>query len=272
MAQARHIGKIVISMREQDTFLIDPLDEKSIAFRPDATYLITGGFGGLGLTLAKWIIEHGGQNVVLMGRSGAASEEAKKALEDFQTAGAQVVAAKADITDEKQLADVLADIDRTMPPLRGIFHAAMVLDDGILLQLDRARFKKVIAPKVHGAWNLHAQTLHRPLDFFVLFSSVSSLVGDKAWPTTLPPMHFSMPLPITGGPLACQAIAINWGHVAGAGYVARAPGAVRVADKPRIPGIIAKAGDGSSEPYVAARANPDRSNAYGLAKGGQVSL
>ena len=93
MAQARHIGKIVISMREQGA-LIDPLDEKSIAFRPDATYLITGGFGGLGLTLARWIIEHGGRNVVLVGRSGAASDEAKKALEDLRTTGAQVMAAK----------------------------------------------------------------------------------------------------------------------------------------------------------------------------------
>jgi acyl transferase domain-containing protein/NADPH:quinone reductase-like Zn-dependent oxidoreductase/SAM-dependent methyltransferase/acyl carrier protein len=220
MAQAKHIGKIVISMREQDT-LIDPLDEKSIAFRPDATYLITGGFGGLGLTLAKWIIEHGGQNVVLLGRSGAASEEAKKALEDFQTAGAQVVAAKADITDEKQLADVLADIDRTMPPLRGIFHAAMVLDDGILLQLDQARFKKVIAPKVHGAWNLHAQTLHRPLDFFVLFSSVSSLVGNPGQANYVAANAFLDAFAHYRRSLGLPAIAINWGHVAGAGYVSR---------------------------------------------------
>ena len=86
-------------MREQGAF-IDPLDEESITFRPDASYLITGGFGGLGLTLARWIIEHGGRNVVLMGRSGAASEEAKKALEELQTTGARVMAVRADITDE----------------------------------------------------------------------------------------------------------------------------------------------------------------------------
>ena len=151
MAQARHVGKIVISMREQGV-LIDPLDEQDIALRSEATYLITGGFGGLGLTLARWIIEHGGRNVVLMGRSGAASAEAKKSLEDLRMTGAQVMEARADITDEKQLADVLADIDRTMPPLRGVFHTAMVLDDGILLQLDRARFRKVMSPK--GGWSM----------------------------------------------------------------------------------------------------------------------
>jgi NADPH:quinone reductase-like Zn-dependent oxidoreductase/acyl carrier protein len=220
MAQAKHVGKVVISMREQGVS-IDPLHEESIAFRPDATYLITGGFGGLGLILARWIIEHGGRNVVLMGRSGAASEEAKKALEELQTTGAQVVEARADITDEKQLADVLADIDRTMPPLKGLFHAAMVLDDGILLQLDRARFRKAMAPKVHGAWNLHAQTLHRPLDFFVLFSSVSSLVGNPGQANYVAANAFFDAFAYYRRSLGLPAMTINWGHVAGAGYVSR---------------------------------------------------
>ena len=106
MAQGRHTGKIVISMQEPGV-LIEPLDQEDMAFRPDATYLITGGFGGLGLTLARWIIEHGGRNVVLMGRSGATSAEAKQALEELQQTGARVVAAKADVTSETQLADVL---------------------------------------------------------------------------------------------------------------------------------------------------------------------
>jgi NADPH:quinone reductase-like Zn-dependent oxidoreductase/NAD(P)-dependent dehydrogenase (short-subunit alcohol dehydrogenase family)/acyl carrier protein len=220
MAQARHVGKIVISMREQGAF-IAPLDEEGITFCSDASYLITGGFGGLGLTLARWIIEHGGRNVVLMGRSGAASAEAKKAMQEFQTTGARVIAARADITDEKQLADVLAEIDRTMPPLRGVFHAAMVLDDGILLQLDRERFRKAMAPKVDGAWNLHAQTLDRPLDFFVLFSSVSSLVGNPGQANYVAANAFLDAFAYYRRSLGLPAMTINWGHVAGAGYVSR---------------------------------------------------
>jgi acyl transferase domain-containing protein/NADPH:quinone reductase-like Zn-dependent oxidoreductase/SAM-dependent methyltransferase/aryl carrier-like protein len=223
MAQARHIGKIVISMHEQGA-LIDPLDEESFAFRPDASYLITGGFGGLGLTLARWIIEHGGRNVVLMGRSGAASDEARKALEDLQTTGARVMAARADITDEKQLADVLADIDRTMPPLRGLFHTAMVLDDGILLQLDQARFRKVMAPKVDGAWNLHAQTLDRPLDFFVLFSSGSSLIGNPGQANYVAANAFLDAFAYYRRSLGLPAMTINWGLVAETGYVSRQQG------------------------------------------------
>jgi len=96
-----------------------------------------------------------------------------------------------------------------------------VLDDGILLQLDQARFKKVIAPKVHGAWNLHAQTLHRPLDFFVLFSSVSSLVGNPGQANYVAANAFLDAFAHYRRSLGLPAIAINWGHVAGAGYVSR---------------------------------------------------
>jgi NADPH:quinone reductase-like Zn-dependent oxidoreductase/acyl carrier protein len=220
MAQARHIGKIVISMREQGV-LIGSLDEPNITLHPDATYLITGGFGGLGLTLASWIVEHGGRNVVLMGRSGAASAEAQKALEDLRMTGARVMEARADITDGKQLADVFADVDRMMPPLRGVFHTAMVLDDGILLQLDRTRFRKVMSPKVDGAWNLHALTLHRPLDFFVLFSSVSSLVGNPGQANYVAANAFLDALAHYRRSHGLPAMTINWGHLAGVGYVSR---------------------------------------------------
>jgi NADPH:quinone reductase-like Zn-dependent oxidoreductase/SAM-dependent methyltransferase/acyl carrier protein len=220
MAQGRHMGKIVISMHDPD-IMIEPLDQEDMAFRPDATYLITGGFGGLGLTLARWMIEHGGRNVVLMGRSGATSAEAKQALEELQQTGARVVAAKADVTSETQLADVLADIDRTMPPLRGVFHTAMVLEDGIVLQLGPESFRKVMAPKMDGAWNLHVQIANRALDFFVLFSSVSSLVGNPGQANYVAANTFLDTFAAYRRSLGLPAIAINLGHVAETGYVSR---------------------------------------------------
>ena len=124
MAQARHIGKVVISMRDEKA-LLEPLDGDGIAFRPDGTYLITGGLGGFGLTLGKWILENGGRNLVLMGRSGAESEAAKKALMELQKTDARVEVAKADVSNAEEVANILAEISRTMPPLKGIFHAAM---------------------------------------------------------------------------------------------------------------------------------------------------
>lgn len=220
MAQARHIGKLVISMRDEKA-LLEPLDGDDIAFSPDATYLITGGLGGFGLTLAKWIVENGGRNLVLMGRSGAESEEAKKALMELQKTDARVEVAKADVSSEKQLAEVFADIDRTMPPLKGIFHTAMVLHDNILLQLDPEKFRKVMAPKMDGTWNLHYHSLNRPLDFFVLFSSVSSLIGSPGQGNYAAANSFLDTFAYYRRSLGLPAITINWGHLAGVGYVAR---------------------------------------------------
>ena len=89
-----------------------------------------------------------------------------------------MIAAQADVASEADVARVLAMIAGSLPPLRGVMHGAMVLDDGVLLQLDAARFRKVTAPKMIGAWNLHLQTLETPLDFFVMFSSSMSLLGN----------------------------------------------------------------------------------------------
>src|SRR5262249_38703526 len=118
----------------------------------------------------------GARSLVLTGRSGA-RPDAEPVLAALRDAGANVVVARADVADADQAAAVLADIDHTLPPLRGVVHAAGVLDDGIALQLDRARLWAVLAPKLLGAWHLHALTAARKLDFFVLFSSAASLLG-----------------------------------------------------------------------------------------------
>ncbi|HVO94249.1 MAG TPA: SDR family NAD(P)-dependent oxidoreductase, partial [Terriglobales bacterium] len=116
MAQARHVGKIVLSMRD-DQVLIEASAADGITFSPEATYLITGGLGGLGLTVAKWIAQNGARNLILMGRSGAVSEEAKQGLKELQGIGVRVEVAKADVSSEQQVAEVFADMDRRMPPL-----------------------------------------------------------------------------------------------------------------------------------------------------------
>nr|UUL70761.1 Malonyl CoA-acyl carrier protein transacylase [Vitiosangium cumulatum] len=144
--------------------------------RPDGSYLITGGLGGLGLTIARWLVERGARHLILVGRSGA-SVAAEPALGSMRSAGAEVLVMKADVANASEVEEVVGTLRRAMPPLRGIVHAAGLLDDGTVLQLTQARLRSVMAPKVEGAWNLHRATLDAPLDFFVLFSSSASLVG-----------------------------------------------------------------------------------------------
>ncbi|MCC5620753.1 SDR family NAD(P)-dependent oxidoreductase, partial [Nostoc sp. CHAB 5715] len=147
-----------------------------LSLHNDGTYLITGGLGGLGLKLAEWMVEQGARHLVLVGRSGA-TDATRKAVNQLEHSGAKVLVAKGDVSQHRDVSNILEKISESMPPLRGIIHAAGVLDDGMLRQQDWERFTKVMAPKIQGAWNLHVLTQNLPLDFFVMFSSVASLLG-----------------------------------------------------------------------------------------------
>ena len=147
----------------------------AIELRPDAAYLITGGLGGLGLRVARWMVERGARHLVLMGRS-APGPKAQQTLDSLRQQGAKITVAQADVSVAEQVRQVIQQLDGATL-LRGIIHAAGVLNDGVLMQQNWARFAPVLAPKVHGAWHLHEQTREMPLDFFVLFSSDAALLG-----------------------------------------------------------------------------------------------
>ena len=126
-------------------------DEEAPSFPADATWLITGGLGGFGLATAQWLVERGARHLVLVGRKGAASDEGEGALQALRQAGADVLVAQVDVSKEDRLAALLAQVKATCPPLRGVFHAAMVLDDAPLFQLNADALSRVMAPKVQGA-------------------------------------------------------------------------------------------------------------------------
>lgn len=207
MAQAKHIGKIVVSQELPAT--------RSI--RADGTYLITGGLGGLGLMVAQWLADQGARHLVLMGRSGASTAAQEDAIRAIEQTGTQVVVAQADVSAAEQVAGVLANIAQTMPPLRGIIHAAGLLDDGVLLHQDWTRFSKVMAPKVDGTWHLHTLTQHQPLDFFVLFSSLASLLGSPGQGNHAAANAFMDALAHYRRAQGLPALSINWGAWSGAG-------------------------------------------------------
>ncbi|MFY0523910.1 type I polyketide synthase [Archangium gephyra] len=150
----------------------------AIPLRADATYLVTGGLGGLGLEVARWMVEQGARHLVLVGRR-APSAQASEAVRALEQAGAHVTVTSVDVAHEAEVARMLQGIDANSPPLRGIVHSAGVLDDGAIPQQDLERFERVMTPKVAGAWNLHRLTAGRPLDFFVLFSSASAMLGSR---------------------------------------------------------------------------------------------
>jgi NADP-dependent 3-hydroxy acid dehydrogenase YdfG len=142
----------------------------------NSTVIITGGLGALGLMVARWLWEtHRVEHVVLVGRS-APEGERKRAVQALRASGAQVTVAQVDVSSAGEVQALVDDLPAE-PPLRGVIHAAGVLDDGVLTQQTAARLRSMLAAKAWGAWNLHVALRGRSLSFFVMFSSAASLLG-----------------------------------------------------------------------------------------------
>jgi NADPH:quinone reductase-like Zn-dependent oxidoreductase/acyl carrier protein len=223
MAAGKHIGKIVFSLKDSSSVAVLPRPDEPISFHADATYLTTGGVGGFGLAVADWMIAHGARNLVVVGLRETSAETARKHFAGPAGQGANVLAMAVDVNDETAMDNLFRDIQTTLPPLRGVFHAAMKIDDAVLQHLTEDRFHSVMGPKAGGAWNLHIRTQNLPLDFFVMFSSIASLVGNPGQGNYAAANAFLDALAAHRHHLGLPALTINWGHLGGIGYVSRNP-------------------------------------------------
>ncbi|MFE1744072.1 SDR family NAD(P)-dependent oxidoreductase [Coleofasciculus sp. H7-2] len=213
MAGAKHIGKIVISMPEITA------DSQQISIRENGTYLITGGLGALGIQVARWMVEQGAKHLVLTGRRDA-TDTVQAAIYQLKETGTNVKIVKADVANASEIARVLEEIQTSGEPLRGIIHAAGVLDDGALLQQNWERFTNVMAPKIAGTWNLHSLTQNLPLDFFICFSSVTALIGTRGQGNYAAANAFMDAIAHYRRQLGMPGLSINWGSWADAGMAA----------------------------------------------------
>ena len=141
------------------------------ALRADATYLIAGGLGGIGLLIAGWMADRGARSIVLMGRR-APSAEAEATIAKIRKGGVDVRVIAADISQAQDVAEMFSSIS-AMPQLRGIVHAVAAVDDALLTDLTVDQVRRVSVPKLGGALNLHRCASSMPLDFFVVCSSLA---------------------------------------------------------------------------------------------------
>ncbi|NVI97088.1 SDR family NAD(P)-dependent oxidoreductase [Myxococcus sp. AM009] len=188
--------------------------------RADGTYLVTGGLGGLGFAVAKWMVEQGARHLVLLGRDTTLTPAQQADVATLEAEGARVRVMGADVSDRAQVARVFAEIAEGGTPLRGVIHAAGVLDDGVLLQQTVERFRRVMAPKVRGGWNLHVLTRELPLDFFVLYSSAASLFGAPGQGNYVAANAFLDALAHHRRVLGLPGLSINWGPFSEVGLAA----------------------------------------------------
>ena len=211
MANAKHIGKIVVNWEPA----VSPA-----AFDEGGCYLVTGGLSGVGLLTAQWMVGKGARHLVVASRSGATEANApqRAALEEL---GATVRAVALDAADGAGVRALVAELAGSATPLRGVVHSAGVVEDKLLTELDWPTFERVMAPKLQGARNLHEATRDLPLDCFVLYSTMTAVVGNvgqanyaagNAYMDALCQMRHAQGLP---------ALAVNWGPWAEVGMASR---------------------------------------------------
>ena len=193
---------------------------KRLSFDAQSSYLITGGFGRLGLKIVGWMFDKGARHLILTGRSGPTAVS-RLVLNQLEEAGAHLLIASADVSSIDQLAGVFAQMDASMPPLRGVIHAAGVLDQDELCDLTLDRSLRALAAKVDGTRNLHALTGKYLLEFFVCFSSISAVLGSTRMGSYAAANTFMDAFAHLRRSLGLPALSINWGPWAEGGMAER---------------------------------------------------
>ena len=221
MQSARHIGKIVLSYPNGIPQGRHTTKQKALVLDNSAAYLVTGGLSGFGLRAAGWLVERGARHLVLLGRSGTLSDEAQTTVETWRSKGVRVDTPVCDITEAQSLARVMDDIRSTGAALKGILHAASVYEDGVARNLDAHRIATVLAPKILGTQNLYAATQGAVLDFFVLFSSATTLFGNPGQASYVAANHWLEAFARAGRKLGMPVTCVGFGPISDAGYLAR---------------------------------------------------
>ncbi|HEX6292106.1 MAG TPA: type I polyketide synthase [Herpetosiphonaceae bacterium] len=176
LAQHQHIGKVAVRIDAPEQVPIAPAVAPRSAVRPAGTYVVAGDLEQPGLTVARWLVDEGVRHLVMISQRGP-SAAARRALDEIAAAGASISVYQADLARRDELSAVLATIAQTNQPLRGVLHLADLPGSRALAQLDPEGLTAMIAPHLHGAWNLHSLTVDLHLDCFVLCSSVAGMLG-----------------------------------------------------------------------------------------------
>lgn len=220
MAQAKHMGKIVLN-RSGEAIIPESRPKADFSMiSSDGAYLITGGMTGFGLQTAKWLCAQKAGVVYLVGRKKRESAELKLIMDFAGRHGIKIKLLTADVSRKKDVNRLFAELSEDRLPLRGIFHSAMVLDDGLLRNMDQEQLERVLGPKVAGCWNLHEASLKHPLDLFVMYSSVSSMIGNAGQANYAAANSFLDGMSHFRRSQGLPATTVNWGQLGQTGVAA----------------------------------------------------
>ena len=219
MQQSGHVGKIVVTPPSAGS--VARVRRNAFAVSPDGVHLVTGGLGGFGIEAARWLADRGARHILLVGRSGKPSPEGREAIAELEARGIRVEARACDIVRREAVEALIAGIEAAGEKLAGVIHGAMVLQDGLIAAIEPETLEAVIAPKVIGAEHLDAATRGRQLDYFVLFSSATTFIGNPGQGSYVAANGFMEGLARQRRRLGLPALAVAWGAIGDVGVLAR---------------------------------------------------
>jgi phthiocerol/phenolphthiocerol synthesis type-I polyketide synthase C len=219
MPQSGHIGKIVVTPARPE-LLPAPRDPNKFKVSQHGAHIVIGGLGGFGIAAAEWLANLGARKLVLISRSASPAAEAAAIIGDLRERGVDVRVERCDISVESDVEELLDRI-RASGEIAGILHAAMVIDDELIAKLSPDRMRAVLAPKVDGAALLDRLTRVDRLDYFILFSSVTALIGSPGQAAYVAANGFLDGLSQRRRAEGLPALSVNWGAIADVGYLAR---------------------------------------------------
>ncbi|KAF2464424.1 ketoacyl-synt-domain-containing protein [Lindgomyces ingoldianus] len=176
LQSGKHVGKVVVEVNphvEVPAFVRPKLTWR---FDPEAVYLIAGGLGGQGRSIARWMVERGAKHLMLLSRFGPRNGAARAFVHEMREVGIDIQIPSCDITDAGALKAVLMQGTSVMRQIKGCIQSSMVLSDSLFEDMSAEQWTAATSPKIAGSWNLHQQ-LPRGLDFFILLSSVGGIIG-----------------------------------------------------------------------------------------------
>ncbi|KAI1186118.1 polyketide synthase [Nemania serpens] len=182
MQSGKHIGKLVVEPHETDIVPVLQRPQPLARFSPDATYVVSGGFGGLGQKIIRWMVNQGVRNLIVTSRSGATDKSAKLLVAELQQQGITVAAPACDITDKNMVESAMSSCLSTMPPVRGCIQASMILNDNKFSDMTIDQWHRALNVKVFGTRNLWevlaSKNPDHSLDFFIMLSSMATTIGN----------------------------------------------------------------------------------------------
>ncbi|KAI0880462.1 uncharacterized protein GGS22DRAFT_182315 [Annulohypoxylon maeteangense] len=176
MQSGRNVGRTVVTMKDTDMVSKYTVQGNEWKFNANASYIIAGGFGGLGRFILRWMADRGAKNLIVPSRSGISSDEASRIVKELGERGCRVVAHRCDVASASDLSALLEECSTTLPSIRGCINAAMALQDSIFENMSHAQWSTTIRSKVNTSYNLHT-LLPNNLDFFILLSSLAGIYG-----------------------------------------------------------------------------------------------